>query len=357
MITIEDIAILKYRNEDFQVREVSLLPTHLSMTSENNHHTVLVIQKNGFTTFEVMHFLAKFFHLDRQQIHCQGLKDEDGVTEQLMSVQCIIESEAIARFNAKHAQLSKGWVKAGIRGYTEEPLQEKSLHGNVFAITVRNLDASQADRLINYCFAFQDFVCANYYDQQRFGLPEGPYIAHEIGKAIVENDWPKADALYRKSGNLELDFPDQTHLPDTVIDKIDLRKLNFFGAAYASSQWNDALSKHIHSDSFITIFDHYRVKALTENTDLLPPILSSIGYTVSEDLSVVARVKSRSSLISTTVYPTPKKPDVFFPGKWTIDLQFLLPTGSYATMLWKQFWTAEAAHRAHAFKVPQATVH
>lgn len=343
MITIEDSAILKYQNEDFRVTEVSLVLPDLISQPKNNYHSVITIQKTGYTTFEAMKFIAEFFQVDKNRVHCQGLKDEDGITKQLISVHCITPAKVIERFNKKHSQLPKGWIKAEALGYAKEPLQEKSLHGNLFDITLRGVSASQADKLIAYCKQVPDFICANYYDQQRFGLPGGPYIAHKIGRAIVENDWNKADKLYRKSGNLELDFPGQKKLPATVINKIDFRKLDFFVSAYNSFKWNDELSKLIPGNAYIDIFDSYKVKAMTKNTASAPLTLSINGYTLREDLGIGTRQKARSSFISTTIFTSNKRPDSFFPKKHSLNLQFFLPTGSYATMLVKQLWHVTSA--------------
>lgn len=332
--------VLKYCNEDFRVSEISLLPNDLSSKAQGKKYTILRIKKEGYTTFEVMQRLADFFKSARHDIHCQGLKDEDGITEQTMSINRIIEKRETDFFNKSCASLPKGWVQMSIRGFSIAPVKEKSLHGNVFNITVRNLDGHTATRLNKFCSEASDFICANYYDRQRFGLPGGPYVAHHIGKAIIEANWQEANRLYKESGNMKLDYPDRAPVGELSIKNIDYRKLNFFTAAYASYIWNKELSDRINAQADMQIFNGLIVSSLFGESEPINPILSSESYSVDQNMKVFRKRKARSALMSTTLFASNKRVDDHFDSKWALDLQFFLPSGSYATMLVKQLLLA-----------------
>lgn len=314
------------------------MPAKTSDRPEGNSHTLLIVSKAGYTTFEALHMLATFFAVDKQAIHCQGLKDEDGVTEQLVSVQKIVTPDEINTFNAARTTLEKGRVTLTLRGFSKEAVREKNLHGNVFQLTLRNIDPQDAERLYAFCANADDFVCLNYYDQQRFGLPGGPFFAHKIGEAIIASDWQGADALYKQSGNAQLDFPDldEAGQDALLIDKVDSRKLAFFVGAYASLIWNQALSDAMKSDHLMEIFDDHQVRIMNKTSEAIPPLIATPNHKLDNDKKVTSGQKSRASFIRTTVFAAQPRPDNCFPGRSSIDLQFFLPAGSYATILCKQ---------------------
>lgn len=78
---------LKCINEDFQVTEVPLMPC--LMLKKPYEFTYIWLQKSGFTTFEVLEQIQDFFKLTSDNVCHQGLKDEDAITEQLISIKKI----------------------------------------------------------------------------------------------------------------------------------------------------------------------------------------------------------------------------------------------------------------------------
>ena len=337
MLRLNHETILKYINDDFFVSEVSYVPMGTSDDPDGNSYTLLRLKKDGYTTFEALRLVSNFFDLTQDSVHCQGLKDEDGITDQLISVKAILSPADLDQFNSKHRHLEKGWITIVPNRYSPLPVTEKSLHGNVFNIKLRNFEEPHADKLIEFCANSPDFVCGNYYDQQRFGLPGGPYIAHKIGEAIVQGDWEAANRLYAKSGNAQLDFPGH-QAEDTTIDiqNLDPRKLNFFVSAHNSLIWNQLLSKHIESEAHIHIFDGHEV-SVPDQQQALPLVITSTSYKLGLDRHVASSMKTRTSCISTTVFASSKLPDDYFKGRYSVDIQSFLPAGSYATMLLRQF--------------------
>jgi len=334
MIRLPNNSLLKYQNADFRVTEVSLLNSDSTTDPAGMRFTLVTIAKEGYTTFEAIDVLAAFLRVPRSDVHCQGLKDEDGITEQLISLPSILETVRIEQFNATHKAMEKGWLKITQVRYSARPVKEKLLHGNIFSLKIRNLSEPDAAQIIRRYGNSGDFTFLNYYDQQRFGLPDGPFVAHKIGEAIVKGEWDVAEKLYLASGNKELDAPNTVMDEGSYINLVDNRKLNFFLGAYTSYVWNKKLSNLMAHRQF-EIFPGYTVSLLDVDRPT-PTLLHAEAFTRSDEGKISKRLKHRAVFTSTTVYVTDIDDDEYFIGKKVVTVQFLLPTGSYATMLVKQ---------------------
>ena len=224
--------------QDFIVHEVSFLPT----TVEKNKatYTYVYVEKIGYTTFQLQKILARCFKLPLEDISFQGLKDEDGLTIQLFSIKKIFGEKDIKKI--KKVEENYYCIRS-IFGYGKEPLQNKTLHGNTFTLTLRNLSSSTISKIIERC-KDKHFSFINYYDEQRFGKPQSPHNTHLIGKALVERDFLKAYREYLLSGN---EIPTEV----SKIDPLDLFKkipsnfLAFLISAYNSYLWNIHTSQSV----------------------------------------------------------------------------------------------------------------
>jgi len=181
---------LKYRNKDFVVNKVPLLPE--LKPRRLSQYTYIWIQKSGFTTFDILGQIKNFFRLTFDDVSSQGLKDEDAITEQLISIKKILKDKDILSFNNKY-DLKKNNIKIkNIIGYGKKAVNARSLHGNSFKIVMRNLKKNDTKKFYSFCLQNRFITFINYYDNQRFGMPGGPYNTHLIGKAIIENNWEQA---------------------------------------------------------------------------------------------------------------------------------------------------------------------
>ncbi|MCX6715998.1 MAG: tRNA pseudouridine(13) synthase TruD, partial [Candidatus Taylorbacteria bacterium] len=180
---------LKARNEDFEVTEVPLLPRFL----EKGSFTYVWLKKSGFYTFDALEAIGEHFELFYEDMAAEGLKDEDGITSQIISIKKSLKQTDMSAFNKKHSNKASSYIlMERIMGYGDAPVAEKMLHGNSFNLVVRNLKDDVAARIEEFCKKNKFVTFVNYYDSQRFGLPGGPYNTHLIGKAIVEEDWKEA---------------------------------------------------------------------------------------------------------------------------------------------------------------------
>jgi tRNA pseudouridine13 synthase len=334
---------LKCKNDDFQVTEVSLMP---DITLKRPFkYSYVWIQKSGFTTFEILEQIKNFFKLTFDDVRSQGLKDEDAITEQLISIRKILTDKDIAVFNKKYRFKNKFSHIKNIIGYGNEPVKERELHGNSFKIVIRNLEENLAKKFLDYISTNRYFYFINYYDNQRFGMPGGPYNTHLIGKAIVENDWRKAYEYMKNSNNITPEIIAKTKSVSDfsgVFKLINPKKLSFFVSAYNSFLWNKYASllvkKNTKSKEYL--FENVGTLSLPIVSSFqCPHICEAEGYEFLFE-KFIARPKGykRNLIISTTVYSNNLEVDELHKGKKKLTISFFLPTGCYATMIIKQLF-------------------
>lgn len=321
--------VIKYQNKDFVVREV-YLSLKLTLKEESNY-TYLWLEKDNFTTFQAQSLLSEYLKVSLDSIHYSGLKDEDAVTFQVFSVK--------GMFDLSDSVYINKWIKLNLIGYGKEPVTKRLLHGNCFNITLRNIDEKLASQLYDKYNNGSLLTVVNYYDYQRFGKKGGPYNNHHIGKNLADGFW--ADALSNIHVEKQLNsLSNSSNISKELLLKQDHRIIEFYGESYLSFSWNYRVSELIKQrflkckslavvDSFLAIPE--------DGESILPCTISTNHdvYSVLEDKNI-ARNKVRNPFVSTKVFSRSISKDDFYEGKYNVDFEFFLPTGSYATMLMKQ---------------------
>ncbi len=324
---------IKTKNSDFLVTEVPLLP---DIGSSPQKYTYLWLKKSNYTTFEALEKIKAFYNLDFSDVCAEGLKDEDGITEQIISVNKKITKKSVNDFNLTHAGEETFISFERIIGYGAEPVTAKALHGNTFRVIVRNLTEEEARLILDYVKSNKFFSFVNYYDNQRFGLPGGPYLTHLIGKAICEEKWDEAFELMKKSGN---EIP-EGKTGKAAFETINPGRVKFYISAYNSYLWNKAVSDYLGTDFKSQLHDFPNVGEL--NLPLSAQAVPTGIFTVPGyhfDLETFSAVESdfgRNIILPTTVYCGQPKDDEIFADKKCVLLSFFLHTGCYATMMVKQ---------------------
>ena len=316
------------------VTELPCQPEGLTPDKSQAKYTVLRLTKRGLTSFEAMRHIAEALHLTVRQVQCLGLKDEDGVTEQLVSVEAILDDVSLEPLVTKLAQ-QKHSIELKIDSYTTTPLTVKRLHGNLFRVRLRHMTYNQATTLHDSLQKNPKLSFLNYYDQQRFGLPGGPYVTHKIGEALVHGDLEKAADYYALSGNAPLDGIDKKDIKPAIFDTINPQKKDFFVSAYTSYLWNASISRTISSQTSpsrkLTICEGYTLKTCQDPQIEAMRYLD--GYEVDGNGVVQACSKGRSSLVLTNIFV---ETAISESGGYSLIINFFLPMGCYATMAIKQ---------------------
>ena len=334
---------LKYINEDFLVTEVPLMP-RLALKKPYNF-SYIWLQKSGFTTFDALEQIKDFFGLTFNDVASQGLKDEEAITEQLISVKKILNDEDIAAFNKKYEFKNKFSRIKNIVGCGIEPIKERLLHGNSFTIVIRNLESTLADNLLNYILKNRHHYFINYYDDQRFGMPGGPYNTHLIGKAIVENNWKEAYEQIKITNNdLPKNVTENTKDEDfkEIFKLMNPKKINFFVSSYNSFLWNAQTSSVIRECTKSKSYSLENIGQLylpIDQSFQCPHNCEVDGFEFLVDKFVAQpKVSKRNVMVATTIYAYDLEKDDLHENKKKITLSFYLPTGSYATIVIKQLF-------------------
>lgn len=333
---------LKTLYEDFQVTEVPLMPVLAAKRPYS--YTYIWLEKSGLTTFAALGKIKDFFRLAYSDIRNQGLKDEDAVTEQLLSVKKVLTNTDAANFNKTFWKRKAKLRIKTIVGYGNEPVKERMLHGNAFRIVVRNIDARAALALVQYVSLSRHHYFINYYDDQRFGLPGGPYNTHLIGQALAEGNWQEAYQQVRLSGNILPGKEKITGISDTknFFRSFNPKKMAFFVASYNSFLWNKQASSLVQEQtrSKKFLFPNVGRLSLPSSREFICPQLCDIsGYEFSEKSFSVKRAPYvRNLVVATTLYAHDIADDELHKKRKKVTLSFFLPTGSYATMIVRQLF-------------------
>lgn len=334
---------LKSVNKDFLVREVFYEQELLE--KENAQYTILWLKKQNINTFDAVKAIADILEIDTQEISYCGLKDEDAISKQQIAVYKILSDDDIKRINLHRD------IFATIMGYSDVPLRIGGLHGNVFSITLRNIDVSYMEQLSKLHNCKIKVQSINYYDDQRFGVPNAKYNTHIIGKHIIDGCWDGAFAEYILSGNSNeekekmVTYRKNHSAQECFFHCLDNRKISFFLNSYMSELWNKQVSKMVsqkaagcisHEQKIMRINFIDKNEALVLENNYLPYEY----YVVSGETDIVKKSKDRQIVLYTDVMLREVQKDELFPNKLKLRLDFFLPSGSYATMLVKQLFYA-----------------
>ncbi len=336
---------MKFINSDFLVDEIYLQPR---LTSKDKaSHTYLYVEKENLTTFQLLQILADYFQIDVKEVSAAGLKDEQAVTRQIVSVRTIVLDERVKLANDFFRDEGLIVSICHMIGYGRQPVYPRRLHGNKFSITIRNVDEDVARKVEQRLNANNFFTLINYYDEQRFGLPDSIHNTHLIGQGLLVNNWQVAYREYLKSGNepqelerVKAAFAGSQSYYE-ALQAIMPAKLNFFVASHNSFLWNKKLNEEIAQlgDAALVEFPYIGAISLPSRSKASVPAMLSIdveqkNWQTGDNFPTV---KQRPAVVNVSVYLLERGDDQLHgDGKQALTVAFYLPTGCYATMLVKQ---------------------
>ncbi|MFE4924859.1 tRNA pseudouridine(13) synthase TruD [Streptomyces sp. NPDC056661] len=332
--------VLKYQPADFVVRESLLVPMTDRDSAEQRY---LLLRKCGFTTMEAVRLIADRFGLLSTEISYGGLKDEDGITEQLIAMPSHSLPPATEVGRWVISADGDRWMELQHYGWGCDPLQIGRLEGNGFRVVVRNLTSDSADRLSGERKLTTFFL--NYYDTQRFGVPGGPKRTHLVGEAILDGRW--AVALRELSG---LRAPESASAsawsgdPKDYFANLDPRTTSFYLAAHSSAQWNKLMVAQVDEScgteqETVTVdgIDYRYVTSPKATTRVLADsvMLPFTKYRFVEGVPV-SSASQRTTVVQTAVSVGQIAEDPAHNGRFCVELRFFLPSGCYATAAIRQ---------------------
>ncbi|QXJ25694.1 tRNA pseudouridine(13) synthase TruD [Actinomadura graeca] len=352
---------LKTLPEDFRVTEYLGLET---APPDGSTHTYLLLWKRGLTTHEALRELAAAFAVDVQDVAAAGLKDEDGVTEQFVSVRGLLSHADIERANVPAGGGRRAW-RVTPHGTGTAALRTGGLDGNGFRLIVRDLDDATAAVLAEGPRRHTHFF-VNYYDTQRFGVPGGPKETHLIGGSLLAGDEDTALELLRRSGSAEGRQALEHRGPAGEFwRRLDPRVPVFYRCAHASYQWNAQVRDLLRENAAGEVADVDRegvpyafattraaVLALAAHS----PELDYVRYRWT-DGECVRSTAARPTVLQTHISVHRVEPDSLYPGRFACTISFFLPSGGYATSAVHQWFVqARASSQDGAQGAPMAAV-
>ena len=162
---------LKRTQNDFRVSE---LLDDKELLGEGPF-TAYRVTKRGLTTFEAADVLAQGAGVKREDVAYAGLKDKDGVTSQVMTV----EGGKPVTFRDKAMTIRP-------IGPARRAVESRDSTGNSFEIMVRDLEADDMRRIRVNLNQVKKVGLPNYFDDQRFGC-----LRH--GQGFVARNLMKGD--------------------------------------------------------------------------------------------------------------------------------------------------------------------
>ena len=328
-----DMRVKEYLN-DFIVEEVPLLP---EISDQNAEFTYIRVVKRMLSTFDLIMLISNYLEIESEKVSASGLKDEDGVTSQLISVRSQLANDDLMGLTDRHAEI----LSASIVGCGRESLSAGRLHGNNFRIRIRVQNEEQCRSLNDTFKRGGDVGFVNYYDSQRFGLPDSIPLAHRIGQSLLDRDYDTALAAYTMSGNKDAYSPaDFIDDPRSFFSKIDPRKINFFLSAEFSWRWNQTLSDYLSDKGFREVVTLEGLSDLVflknfSDFDQIPMNHAVPCWQYGVDEEFTQSDKSRRTYQIARVFSDGCGIEDAGDQAY-VDLCFYLPSGSYATMLIKQ---------------------
>lgn len=234
---------LKQSPEDFVVQEC---PRHLQAAHElgDATQTYVWLCKKGFTTLDAIDRIAEILGIPSSAITHSGLKDEDGITRQLIAIGKRLTGEELRGLNRALAESAKQGacvaapeLSVGFYGYGKEGFVPGGLLGNFFSLKVRGVDRNSVEALRDRGTIELPFI--NYYDQQRFALPGERPTAHLIGGHLRQGAFAEAFELVKTTsgtnGKKAMGFKGSA---DEFFRELDPRRKGFYLSAHSSSLWN-----------------------------------------------------------------------------------------------------------------------
>lgn len=335
--------VLKYRPADFLVRENLLVPLADRADAEYRY---LLLRKSGYTTFEALALLAGRLGCATEEISYAGLKDEDGITEQLVAVPVSVGDALPEGGPLELASQGERRLSVLPYGHGSEPLGVGRLEGNSFRIVVRNLAPAVGERLRS--LRKLSFYALNYYDTQRFGVPGGPKLTHVLGGQVLKGDWDAAFATMLLLRAPETPLAQEwTGSPEAFFkEKLDPRVVNFYLSAWASHEWNETLALIVSdagtSASYVETVDgiDFRYQQTSEATAQVLHLCPALPYRrLSLDPRVPETSTRRATVVQVQIITESVREDEFHPGRSCAAVRFALPSGCYATGVLRQLLT------------------
>ncbi len=374
---------IKTRPEDFVVEEIPLLEP-----KEEGKYWFLELKKRNVSTLEALRVISRFKRIPLKELGFSGLKDKFAVTTQYLTLPVSYQPPSssfkfVRRWVEGEVDLSRDvGFTVRVLGKVNRPLTLGYLKGNRFTITVRNFEKNLRERFYRNYEVVKRFGFPNYFGEQRFGSVksrddfvlryllkgdfDGALRSYFFGKSTIDfwGDWRR---LYKTlSPTLEEYEKDLIRglmrglTPEKAFRILPKNVRLMFNFAFQSFLWNEVLREYVEEKypfvrvpfinnwklsyyTFVSDFDYFKelqIPYTAKEFKVEDPVLRKAfkrvfdRYGVREewfDREVGGMVIMTDGLRRAAVFPEEFK--VLGKTKKSMVLTFILPPGSYATVL------------------------
>ncbi len=190
---------IKAKPEDFFVKEIIDIPL-----KDKGEYAYYRLKKKDRNTVDIVRELAQKFRLPVKDITFAGLKDKNAVTEQYL---------AIKGLKNPPERVEGDSYKLTLVGFADQPLELGKFKGNYFEIVVRNLTKRERENAERNIPFVEKYGFANYFGEQRFGSIKNAkeflikhLLRHKYEEALREyllsySDWRMKRRLKKLWGN------------------------------------------------------------------------------------------------------------------------------------------------------------
>ncbi len=164
--------VFNKNSDNFFVEEIPLYPF-----AHTGEWLMLKIRKKNITTPEMIKKIAKYLNISKNLIGYAGLKDKEGLTIQWISIPRIYRDE-INKFQDREIKILK-------QDLHRNKLKIGHLKGNKFFVRFKKVTPTTAKILFSLIKDIKEYGIPNFYGEQRFGKFGNNF---EEGKKIIEGE-------------------------------------------------------------------------------------------------------------------------------------------------------------------------
>ena len=304
------------KQEDFVVREIidqkflkRFRRTGNGISPMHGKYHMFLLKKRGMTTLEAIEELSRELKIPRENFGYAGLKDRFSVSYQYMTVKAGIK--ALKTHNLE---------VSGIRRI-DRPIHPGDLIGNEFIITLHCKNTENLEKVIE---ELKKRGMPNYFGEQRFGKNKNNHI---IGRFLIKRKFKKALKLINK--NCKKDYNDIRGVPKKL--------LKFFLHSYQSLIFNEVLNRYMEKNkkalfSTAPIIGYGTELKRNKVENIVRDIMKEEGIQPGDFRIRELRLSCRGSKRNLSV----RIRKINYKIGRNVELKFMLPNGSYATVLLRE---------------------